>query len=438
MKYRIRIISLLFCILVLGLTGCGRYAVPESSAALSNQDAEGEVTEENKYANVLSMEQAPVINYIVPSSTPNILVTLQGYSGDGSKEAFVKGEELPSDFQVVSADGGQIIYTGTIEDIEEVEEQNISVGYIDFSDLETEGEYYIQCDVIGRSETFAIKTDCHVDLLNEVYGAIVELAQANALSVPDAVMVMQAYEWYPNVFPDSDMDGVADILPVMQKWVSYMEENGVEQEQEAMYAVFLAKFSYQYRKIDYKYATDCMQRASTVYGKVQESRTVGADCFYALTELYRVTDHQKYRNQILEYKSYFADNSNYYEEREYIYGGLTYSMTRRTVDKGLCELLVNHVLAQGEEIAGSYEELLHPVLGSADSEEIMKRAMELSCANYVLNNYQYTNIIKEFLNYLMGRNTDSKDFYGEGTRQAEYLLLLAQLVATAEELETSE
>ncbi len=439
MKFRIKFAGpLMFFVCMLCLCGCGESSAVTLNNRADTQDTEaaGLTAEQNKYAQIVSMEDTPIVSYTVPQSTPNILVGLQGYCMGEKKDAIVKGKRLPEVFRVVNATDGQVVYTGNIEESTYNEKQGLYIGYVDFSSVEVPGEYYIQCDIVGRSRTFEIQEKMYEVLLSEVYAEIMECCENKSLTVSEAVMVMQTYEWYPNVFPDADDNEIPDVLTVLRNWVSHTEENGVEKGQEALYAAFLAKFSYHYQKFDYKYATECLQRASTVYEKVPETQTKDSDIFYALTELYRATNHSKYRKQILEYDRFFETNSSYPEQPEYIYGGLTYLVTRHSVDKGLCEFFINHVMARGEEVAGGYTELIHPVSAKNNgAEELLKRVMELACANYVLNNYQYTNIIEEFLHYLMGRNLESVDFYAEGENPTTYLLLLAQLVATAAEHE---
>lgn len=39
------------------------------------------------------MENTPVINYTVPTLTPNVLVDQQGYAAVGEKQAVVKGRQ---------------------------------------------------------------------------------------------------------------------------------------------------------------------------------------------------------------------------------------------------------------------------------------------------------------------------------------------------------
>ena len=118
------------------------------------------------------------------------------------------------------------------------------------------------------------------------------------------------------------------------------------------------------------------------------------------------------------------------EEQGYLYGTLTYLMTRQKVDLTLCDTFMSNLMDRAEEISKRYEDMIHPVTaknnGSAD---LLKNAMIVSCANYCMNNYQYTNICEEFLHYLMGRNQESVNFYAGDEDKTGYLLLLAGLAA---------
>ena len=51
------------------------------------------------------MENTPVINYTVPTLTPNVLVDQQGYAAVGEKQAVVKGRQPVETFRLV--DRGQ-------------------------------------------------------------------------------------------------------------------------------------------------------------------------------------------------------------------------------------------------------------------------------------------------------------------------------------------
>lgn len=427
-----RILSsvLALCLTVGSLSGCGRV----------EDEREEENIVSNPYAGAVSMEETPVVDYAVPMLLPNILVDTKGYSAGEGMVAVVKGRKLPEEYVLVDVETGGEAYRGSVEEPVYREEQGLYSGYADFSDFQGTGVYYIKCDGIGCSMTFPIREAQYAALFDEVYREMLESCRSKELSPADAVALLEAYEWYEEIFPDEDEDQVPDVLKVLCGWISYREESGVDEGDEALYAAFLAKFSYLYQKFDRKYATDCIKRASTVLGEVQaRSRKGGsaagsqADLFFALTELYRATGRYTYRAQIADCRHFFEDNDSYLDERSYLHAAMTYLDTRQRVDVNLCDNFINHLRERAEETSKKSTVLIDAVApvngGSAD---LLKGAVELSCANYIVNNYQYTAVAEDFLHYLMGRNPGSVCFYDNGEDRGGYLLLLAQLTAIHE------
>ena len=99
---------------------------------------------------------------------------------------------------------------------------------------------------------------------------------------------------------------------------------------------------------------------------------------------------------------------------------MTYLATRQPVDVDLCTVFMESIRNRGEELAKRSHNMIDAVMNvNNGTEDLLKRAEELSCANYVLYSYQYTEILEDFLHYLMGRNRD-------------YLLLIAQQVSLAD------
>lgn len=412
---------LLLCLTAGLCAGCGK----------EQEETEDEKNVKNPYAGAVSMEGTPVIDYVVPRLLPNILVDTKGYlAGTGRKAAAVKGRKLPEDFILVDALTGEEVYRGSLEEIEYHSEAGIYSGYADFSDYEQAGIYYVECDIIGCSTAFYIREGQYTVLFEEIYGELLASCREKSITLQDAITFLEAYEWYGEVFPDQDGDQIPDLLKELRSYVSYMEENDTEETKEAIYAAFLAKFGYLYQKFDREYATDCLKRASTVFGRVKNVIGRDADTFLALTELYRATGRYNYRKQILDYKSFFEDNSSYLDERSYLYGGMTYIATRQKVDVELCHNFTNNLRDRAEEISKHYEDMIHPVTARNNGpDDLLKGAVVLSCDNYIMNNYQYTGIMEDFLHYLMGRNLESVCFYDNGGDRSSYLLLLAQLAA---------
>lgn len=416
-KYVIPGLLILLALTAATLSGCGEEAVDETENAV-----------ENPYAGVFSMEETPVIDYVVPRLEPNVLADMRGYALGDEKAATVKGESLPEEFRLVDTATDRVVYRGPVKNVVYHDELGIYSGTLDFSGADTAGEYYLECDIVGRSHSFSIEEHLYKRYFDEIYGEMAEDCGDGSLDLESAAALLQAYEWYTDVFPDADQDQIPDVLRELRAWVACMEENGIEEGGEAGYAALLAKFSYLYQRFDRQYATDCLKRATTVFGKLRGTATESADYFWAMTELYRATGRYTYRSRIVGYKSFFRDSDNYLEDRAYLYAAMTYMDTHQRVDVELCHTFMNDVMQRAEETSNNCAELIHPITAENEGPgSLMEYAVNLSCANYIMNNYQYTEIMKEFLHYLMGQNLEAVCFYEEGENRGEYLLLFAQL-----------
>ena len=382
---------------------------------------------------VLSMESTPVIDYTLPHLTPNILVDSIGYEAGREKEAAVKGKELPETFWLYDAETGEAVYRGTIEEESCDQELGLYMGYADFSEYTGEGTYYLECQGIGRSYSFSIQKNLYGQLYEELSQEILARCTENTAQVWEVMELLTACEWYPQLLTDADENQIPDTLEEIGLWIQTVEEAEAFEENDALYAALLAKFSYVYQKYDRTFATQCLQKASQVFEKAQSTLQKDTEIFFALTELFRATGLSTYGKQIRDYRTYFENNTSYLEEEEYLYGSMTYLSTRQKVDRELCSIFMEKLMDRGEEISVRCEEIIHPLEARNNGAgQLLNQAGQLSCANYVLNNYQYTSVIEKFLHYLMGENLESVCFYSPKEAQSGYLLLFAQLAATAD------
>lgn len=405
------------CVIAVAGSACG--ALPD------------EMQEDAKAASVC-MESTPVVDYVVPSLTPNILVDQNGYQAQGKKTAVIKCAELPESFRLIECETGETVYVGSVEEGVYSTELGLYTGHADFGDFPgMPGEqYYIECDYIGRSYSFSISETEYRDMFDELYQEICDGCGSGEVLIDDVLALLTAYEWYGDIFPDEDEDEIPDVMEALQEWSTGLEHTQVDVRQASLYAAALAKFSYLYQKYDLTCATECLQRASTVFTQSQGSMQKDAESFFALAELYRATGLYTYHSQIVDYTSYFENNSNFLNESGYLSGAMTYMVTRQKVDVKLCNLLMEELLEKGEEISEHHAETLSPVNARNNGEEdLLKQSELLSAANYVLRSYQYDCIQEEFLHYLMGSNFQSVRFYPEDGTRDDYLLLLAQLAS---------
>jgi endoglucanase len=397
-------------------------------------ETDGQVWEGNASGvagKVTSMESTPIVDYVVPQLFPNVLVDVTGYQADGSKWAVVRGRQLPETFQLVDAQTRETVFVGRLEDVEYSAEQGVYSAYADFHDWNQEGSYYLECEYVGRSYVFTLEDGLYERLFGEACEEMEAACRQQTVAADDIEELLIICEWYGEIVPDGDGDGVPDLLEAVADWIEATGDQTVASGQEATYAAALAKFSYLYQKYDRQYATECLKRASVVFEQNLSVLQKDAECFHALTELYRATGLDTYKNQIAEYRTYFENHDIYGEESGYLYGAMTYMATRQSVDTELCKLFMDALMEQGESVSGLYREMIHPVTARNNgSTDLLWHASELACANYVMNSYQYNQIMEEFLHYLRGRNAQSVDFYVTDTgERAGYLILLAQLVA---------
>lgn len=407
---------------VMMLSGCGEQQVS--------------VEKKNPYATAVSMEPTPVIDYVMPRHLPNIMVDCQGYAAEREKTAVIRGSALPEEFALVEDETGKIVYRGPVEKLRYHEDKGLYSGSVDFSDFRTAGTYYLVCDTIGQSLRFVIQKEHYAVLFLQCYGTILEECRNGGLSPEEAIQLLQAYECHRTVFPDDNNDGIPDVLAALKAWILGVEERAgkeavrnSEESEEMLYAAFLAKFSFLYQSFDHSFATDCLKRASTVYGQRSNNLSKDADSFRALTELYRATGHYTYRQSLEEYNSFFENNESYLGETGYLYGTMTYLSTRQKVDVAMCDIFMENIMERAEQIANRSQEMIYPYTARNNgADDILKRATEVFCANYVMSNYRYTQVVEEFLHYLMGCNIDSVDFYSDTERKTDYLLLLSQLL----------
>ncbi|MCM1568504.1 MAG: glycoside hydrolase family 9 protein [Roseburia sp.] len=403
--------ALFLCLLMLCFSGCAGQLPGEAAPSFDT----GAVT---------GMEETPVVDYGVPQYAPNILVNQRGYPVGEDKYAIVKGSRLPEDFRLMEAEGGTAVYTGSIEEIDYNDELALYVGRLDFGDYREEGSYYIECDIVGQSLRFSIEKGLYETIFTELLEQVYRECEERTVSLSDMIALLTVYEWYPELFAQEE--GLTPgVLELMVDWI------GVQEEDSTLYAAFLAKFCYLYQKFDRKYATDCLQLASSLYEKNRSVLQTDAESFFALAELYRATGLYTYRKQIYDYKDFFENNSSYMENKEYLYGAMTYMVTRQKVDVDLCSSFMDEIMSRGEEISKRYMDMIHPVAEKNNGcDDLLKCTSELACANYIMNNYQYNDIMEEFWHYLMGRNKESICFYPEQGSHSGYILLLAQLAAT--------
>lgn len=126
-----------------------------------SQQAEEADRDAETQMNTLGLE--PDLTYAVPASIPGILVDQLGYLTNSKKVAIFRGETLPTEFSVVNADTGEVVYTGIVE--QDITNRGTSQG--DFTEVTVEGNYYLTADILGQSYSFEVGSGVYDALFQE-------------------------------------------------------------------------------------------------------------------------------------------------------------------------------------------------------------------------------------------------------------------------------
>ncbi|MCR5656613.1 MAG: glycoside hydrolase family 9 protein [Butyrivibrio sp.] len=112
-------------------------------------------------------DPAPNVVYEIPTVVPRTLVDQNGYRTGAEKSVVFRGENLPEVFYVFNMDTNELEYTGQIRENTFDAESGEPTGIGYFTDMTTDGNYYIYTDTLGSSYSFNIKNDLYDNIFNE-------------------------------------------------------------------------------------------------------------------------------------------------------------------------------------------------------------------------------------------------------------------------------
>lgn len=401
-----------------------------------------------------SMEEEPVVEYEVPMIAPNILVDEMGYQQGEEKLAILRGRRLPSEFVVLDSVGGDEIYRGKVENITYNRELNLYEGRADFSTLDTVGSYFLHCDVIGYSQQIVIREKLYEDMFHEVCAHLIEAGDKEQLDLKEIALLLQTVEWYPEAFADVNSNQVPDVLETVGKWLEGMDDAELSPEETEWYILALAKYvclGKEYQGLSTALKAESVKEKAAkaeqfkkLQGKAEKlgkelaaekseasvsgRNTKKGGAYWAYAELYRITGEEVYARKVKENVRIPENVQTSWEDLGYMLGSMTYLATERWVDKKLCGAYMDFVMARGEAVCAEHEQALLEQGEEGSETGIVVQALELSCANYVIPSISYTNALKDYLHYLMGRNWEAENYYEEADDKGSYLLLLGQLL----------
>ena len=384
----------------------------------------------------------PDFSYTVTQQVPNILVNQVGYLIDDTKVAILHGKNLQTDFIVYNALNQEEEYKGKLkagkldvsEKVEESEEIPLKkdVYLADFSQLKKEGIYYIYHPDLGYSYEFEIGNEMYDEIENTVLSMIREEENDTSLMCYQLTALLLTKELYPEYILNPEnleiickekmerllqaQDSVTGSVYADISNAEKMKDVDTAQKQQyislaatAEFAGTMAIYAYQMREIDWNIYHRCYQAAEKAYRTIQNNLdNVGYDAgYFAAAHLYRLTGRGKYSQAVKQYLAMKEEQKSYTEYDFSLFADYAYITFRYGVNLQSSEMVMKKLLSRAEEISLSSSRYTYYVSEQKQYNDIDGKLADMgnmAFVNYIITNHEYTKLLKNYRDYIMGRN----------------------------------
>lgn len=445
--------------IAVSLSGCG-YA-----DELAENDNHYAAEEQNNDDTVDEVEDS--VSYERPVSKPYVLVDQFGYQTEDVKKVLFLGENPADFFSVVECDTGEVIYTGAIHEkgYDETTDTYVSEG--DFSELNKNGEYYIETERIGQSYPFSITKNPYDEQYERLYRELRACDfSRDCERVPEAAEVVAnllfTYEFFEKETDDQDaenMQDIPDLLKVAKNGCDAMKQcfntatGGVtegfgdeESEQASMeagysFAAAMAQFAVAYREYDETLSNQYMKTAEQAYAYCANKSEACDEQYYAASQLYKATGTKSYHDWMKNYisdveKESVSSNDIYDISRERLYGEVVYLTTNNKVEQDICSTFMDRLLGNAETLAANAEKDYYLVCADKDRnvDTMLNNMYVLAVADHVIVSHEYLVILKEQIHYLNGRNSDCEEGSYSLVTKSALLFILGDMLHREENI----
>ena len=222
------------------------------------------------------------------------------------------------------------------------------------------------------------------------------------------------------------------MLDAVGEWISLSDIDSFSAEEKYVYIALLSRFGYNYKSVQEKLATECIQKASAVYKEEMSTRMGESDeernaRFLAIEELYRTSGSSSYAKEILSMGEYLTGDDDLYDSGYILYGAMGYMTIRSYVDRNLCDQLMENLLFRCRDLNDNKKLITISNDPGEDGEQMLKYAQQFAAMNYILDGYEYNEQILNIVHYLSGRNTGAVCYDFEKKNPADAVAIYAWL-----------
>jgi len=382
--------------------------------------------------NITTMEPDAVIDYTTPDQLARIIVDRDGYSTQEVKYAWIVADLMPAEFSVINDDSDEVVLNIVPEAVKYDSEANIYTAKLNFSDITTEGKYHIYESSLGQSYSFSIEKDYYIKRFDVFLATEYEKCEDGSATAEEVYSLIYIGERYSISIAESEK-----LWGAVEAWLDAAETDALSSEDTGLYSVIFAKASFNYSNTDAaksmedasNKASDWIKKAEELYSEIanREGELEQDTKFLALAELYRVTGKQTYGNAISDMYDEISALEDIHTSRKYLYGSMCYMNTHRTVNRNLCDVFMQSLLMSCEDISWDKTLLAPQNAERTPTDVILDYAQQLIAMNYVLDGYQYNELVVSIDHYMSGRNYEGYICNVEEEYSADAIVILSWL-----------
>ncbi len=374
--------------------------------------------------------------WLLEGDAPKVLINHVGYEEGGEKTAYFLGTE-DRNFQVISYETGEAVFTGVIE-----YKEKTAIG--DFSQVKEPGCYFIWTKNMGSSYLFSIDTGIYENEARKILDKI-EKRQRKDTGVETKVLTdcLLAYFYFQERMETEESSILEKIKPGIDWLLSLQEEDGgvhqgieggikkgVSSESTGRFAATLAMFSQAYRDYNKEYSEECKKAALLAWNFLENYHPLvlsgekvlkdEEERRWAAAQLYNLTGSPIYRRLVEETMDMGKEA---YGKEENVYSILSYLTAKHPIDIEMCTNLMGRLLTEASSVSRKWSEMNHE-MDKGDRERLYREPLLLMYAQYVAPSKQYETAIKAQIDYFLGCDKDNVRFLEiDGMEGVLYFLL---------------
>ena len=105
---------------------------------------------------------------------------------------------------------------------------------MDFTEYTSEGSFYLECDRVGQSLSFSIKERYYEELFKALCERVHESCRERSITEDEILTLLEACEWYSEVFTDDNGNEIPDMLEYIADWLEKTVNETEDKEPDTM------------------------------------------------------------------------------------------------------------------------------------------------------------------------------------------------------------